>query len=241
VNYGRPWRLNCAEALAACFYICGHEDWATEVLKHFSYGDAFLEINSQLLKRYAACTNENEIKKTEDEWLTKIEREYSESRAERDASGVEGIWARGNTNRVETLDSDDSSSDKGDREAVEKADEDDEDEDGAEKDPYAISDDSEDEEQMAEIRRKILNSKAFQNPAEPEKPALEKISRPEPPPVDSDAESGTDGSEDEIFDKIIDATPVTDRTGIIAIQRLKGKDTITASFSSTTMSSPKRR
>lgn len=224
MNYGRPWRLNCAEALAACFYICGHEDWAIEVLKHFSYGDAFLEINAQLLKRYAACTNENEIKKTEDEWLTKLEREYSESRAERDASGVEGIWARGNTNRVETLGSDDSSSDKGDREAAEKADEDDEDEDGAEKDPYAISDDSEDEEQMAEIRRKILNSKAFQNPSEPEKPALGKISRPEPLPVDSDAESGTDGSEDEIFDKIIDATPVTDRTGIIAIQRLKGKE-----------------
>ncbi|OXV05440.1 hypothetical protein Egran_06792 [Elaphomyces granulatus] len=241
VNYGRPWRLNCAEALTACFYICGHENWAIEVLKHFSYGDAFLEINAQLLKRYAACANENEIKKTEDEWLTRLEREYAESRAERDASGVEGIWARGNTNR---MGSDDSPSDKGDGEAAEKADEDedeDEDEDGAEKDPYAISDDSEDEEQMAEIRRKILNSKAFQTPTEPEKPALEKITRPEPLPVDSDAESGTGGSEDDMFDKIIDATPVTDRTGIIAIQRLKGRDAITASLSRTITSSPKRR
>lgn len=35
VNYGKPWRLNCVEALAAGFYITGHADWA-EVLYVFS-------------------------------------------------------------------------------------------------------------------------------------------------------------------------------------------------------------
>src|ERR1700710_1252801 len=48
VNYGKPWRLNCVEALAACFAICGHEDWAEIALQHFPYGKPFLEINSQL-------------------------------------------------------------------------------------------------------------------------------------------------------------------------------------------------
>jgi pre-rRNA-processing protein TSR3 len=87
--------------------------------------DACLEINTWLLKFYTACANENDIKKTGDEWLTRILREYAESRAEREASGVEGIWARGNISR---MGSDDYPSGKGDGEAAEKA-------DGAEKDP----------------------------------------------------------------------------------------------------------
>ncbi|KAJ9195257.1 hypothetical protein DTO166G4_4806 [Paecilomyces variotii] len=227
VNYGRPWRLNCVEALAACFYICGHEDWAQEVLKHFSYGEAFLEINSQLLKRYAACSSEEEVKKAEEVWLEKIEREYSESR---DAGGADDMWTVGNTNHREIVESDEEGED-------DNEDEDDEEED---KDPFAISDDSDDEEQMAEIRRKILNSKAFQNPSEPEKPEPEKIERPETLPVDSDAESGTDGSDDEAFDNIINATVVTDRTGIIAKQQQRKTEDLTATFSRTVISAPKR-
>jgi pre-rRNA-processing protein TSR3 len=248
VNYGRPWRLNCVEALAACFCICGHEDWAVEVLKHFSYGNAFLEINSQLLKRYAACSSEEEIKKAEEDWLEKIEREYAESRAERDAGGADDMWTRGNTNRLERVDSDEEEKeDEEDGDGSDKeGDEDDEDEneegeEEEERDPFAISDDSDNEEEMAEIRRKILNSKIFQNPSQPDKPQPEKIARPESLPVDSDAESGTAGSEDEAFDNIINATPVTDRTGIIAKQRPKdNKDTLTASFSRTVISAPKR-
>ncbi|KAL6400455.1 pre-rRNA-processing protein TSR3 [Ilyonectria robusta] len=82
VNYGKPWRLNCVEALAAAFYICGHADWAEQILEPFSYGASFLEINSTILKRYAACADAAEIKKTEEEWMEQLEREYAESREE---------------------------------------------------------------------------------------------------------------------------------------------------------------
>lgn len=245
VNYGRPWRLNCVEALAACFCICGHEDWAKEILKHFRYGEAFLDINSQLLKRYAACSTEEDIKKTEEDWLAKIEREYAESRA--DTGNADNMWTVGNTNRrAEVSDSDEDDEEEGDDDDDEKEDGDEnEEDDEADKDPYAISDGSEDEEQMAEIRRKILNSKSFQNPTVPDKPQPEKIKiAPQPQESacveDSDAESGSAGSEDEAFDNIINATPVTDRTGIIAMQQQKGKETISASFSRTVISAPKR-
>ncbi|RAK98415.1 ribosome biogenesis TSR3 family protein [Aspergillus ibericus CBS 121593] len=238
VNYGKPWRLNCVEALAACFCICGHEDWAREVLKHFRYGEAFLEINSKLLKRYAACKDEDEMKRTEEEWLAKIEKEYEDSRA---AGGADDIWTVGNTNRRAESDSDEDE-EWSDKEG-ENGEEEEEEED---KDPFAISDDSEDEAQMAAIRAKILNSKAFQNPSTEDKPQLEKIARPEEskeqqPLEDSDAESGSaGGSEDEAFDSIINATPVTDRTGIIAAKKKKETETFSASFSRTVVDAPKR-
>lgn len=228
--------MNCVEALAACFYICGHEDWARDVLRHFRYGDAFLDINSQLLRRYTACANEEDVKKTEEEWLDKIEREYAASRA----GGPEDMWTVGNTNRREEADSEDDDNDKDDKEEDDEAEGE---EIEAEKDPFDISDNSEDEAQMAEIRRKILNSKSFQNP-DPASDKLqpEKIARPDPAPFDdSDAESGSACSEDEgDFDNIINATPVTDRTGIIAASQRKGRETFTASFSRTVVDAPKR-
>ncbi|KAJ5760561.1 hypothetical protein N7520_007717 [Penicillium odoratum] len=234
VNYGKPWRLNCVEALAACFCICGHQEWAEEVLKNFSYGQAFLEINSELFKLYAACSTEEDIKRTEEEWLAKIEKEYEDSRVE-----GEDIWAVGNTNRLPPTGGSDND-DEDDSESGEDSEAEEESEAEEDKDPFAISDDSEDEEQMAEIRRKILESKSFQNPSASDREQPERIAKPEPAYVDSDAESGSAGSEDGDFDNIINATTVTDRTGIKEIQRRRGQETVSASFSRAEVSAPKR-
>lgn len=229
VNYGRPWRLNCVEALAACFVICGHEDWAEEVLKHFSYGKSFLEINSQLFKRYAACTSEEEIKAAEEKWLAKIEREYAESRA-----NTEDIWESGNTNRRPVFS--DSEEDDDDEDDEEGSDE----EEDPNRDPYALPEDSDDEEEMAELRRKVLASKPFaEKEEEPDdKPRPEIIARNVTSSVgqgsqlttskndaDEDGNSGSDDDDDDdAFDNIINATTSTDRTGILALQRRKQQE-----------------
>jgi rRNA small subunit aminocarboxypropyltransferase len=45
VNYGKPWRLNCVEALAAAFYITGFDRHAERLLEKFSWGHSFWEVN----------------------------------------------------------------------------------------------------------------------------------------------------------------------------------------------------
>ena len=46
VNYGKPFKLNCVEALAACCFITGLDDSGHELLDQFKWGHAFYEINS---------------------------------------------------------------------------------------------------------------------------------------------------------------------------------------------------
>ncbi|SCW01480.1 LAFE_0E00562g1_1 [Lachancea fermentati] len=96
VNYGRPWRLNCVEALAACFAIVGRIDLASELLSHFSWGLGFLELNKELIEVYQKCTDEQSVKAAEEAWLKKLEQEAEERKK---MSSSEDIWLMGNVNR----------------------------------------------------------------------------------------------------------------------------------------------
>ncbi|KAM0285462.1 hypothetical protein ACHAQH_001411 [Verticillium albo-atrum] len=266
VNYGKPWRLNCAEALAAAFYICGKPDWAEQVLAPFSYGESFLEINGSLLKKYAACEDEVAMKKVEEAWMERLEKEYAESREDGD-----DIWAGGNVNRRALIPSDDedeededdeSGNGKGsvdDNESVDgiylgnngatkptkkdkaKA-EDEEEEEEEEKDRYALSDDSDEEAAMEEIRRKVLASKTFSNPQATEKKKPETIARPQQMKPDSDVEPDSDnGEDDDDFDNIINATPVTDRIGLAKLEKERSQATVTSrTYSSNVTAAPGR-
>ncbi|SCU80118.1 LAFA_0B07602g1_1 [Lachancea sp. 'fantastica'] len=97
VNYGRPWRLNCVEALAACFAIVGRMDLAAELLSHFSWGLGFLELNKELLEMYQKCTDSDSVKAAENAWLEQIEREAQERKKR---SLDDDIWMTGNVNRA---------------------------------------------------------------------------------------------------------------------------------------------
>jgi pre-rRNA-processing protein TSR3 len=254
VNYGKPWRLNCVEALGAAFYICGHPEWAEEVLSRFSYGPTFLEINSSILRRYAACTDEADMKKTEEAWMARLEKEYADSRANGEDGEESDMWKGGNTNhRIQ-----ESSDEEGDGDNEEEEGREEDEVDGIylgtkstkveeqpnlmEQDPLDNIDDEDDEEEMADLRRRVLASRPFSNPKESSKPTLEKVARPVAVKEDSEAEADSDNGDDDEFDNIINATPVTDRTGIQARQKAKSSEPFTSAvFSRTIIGAPQKR
>ena len=103
---------------------------------------------------------------------------------------------------------------------------------------------------MAEIRRRVLASKAFTNPepaaAADKKPTPASIPRPQNRyESDSDARPDSDNSDgdgdDDEFDNIIDATPVTDKVGLQKLQKERERAAITTkTFSSNVVSAPSR-
>lgn len=253
VNYGKPWRLNCAEALAAAFAICGHLDWAEIVLEPFRYGKAFLEINAQLLRRYAACENEEGVKRAQEEWMERLDNEYTESRKE---GNGDDMWTTGNTNRRALVESDAEEDDEEEEDG--ESDDENDSVDGIylgkksdptpaeanDQDPFAISDDSDDDAAMEEIRRKVLASKTFANP-EVDKKRPELIPRPEQKretfKVDDEAEPDSDNGEEDELDDIIAATPITDRIGLAKLERERSQAAIyTRTFTSGAVSAPKK-
>lgn len=80
VNYGRPCKLTCAEALAAGLHIIGLPEVAEYLMRRFTWGLHFLELNQDLLNAYARCKDAEEVIRTQNNHLKRIEQEAEEKR-----------------------------------------------------------------------------------------------------------------------------------------------------------------
>lgn len=73
VNYGRPSKLNCAEAAAATLYICGRKEAAFKLVDEFAWGSEFFRLNQELLDIYANCSDAEEVIARQNAWLASAE------------------------------------------------------------------------------------------------------------------------------------------------------------------------
>ncbi|KAF8961735.1 hypothetical protein BDZ97DRAFT_1827743 [Flammula alnicola] len=79
-NYGKPWRLNCVEALAAAFYITGFDSYAEKLLGSFGWGGSFYKVNRSFLERYKTCTTSADIDAIQEKIMAELEESWNESR-----------------------------------------------------------------------------------------------------------------------------------------------------------------
>lgn len=69
VNFGRPWRLNSAEAIAAALFILGEREQARTIVSHFRWGSHFFEVNREPLECYAAAKDSKEVLECQREFM----------------------------------------------------------------------------------------------------------------------------------------------------------------------------
>jgi len=70
VNYGKPFQLSTAEALAAGLIILGEREQAELILSKFNWGHVFLKLNHEPLQEYAAAKNSAEVVRIQGAYLS---------------------------------------------------------------------------------------------------------------------------------------------------------------------------
>ena len=130
VNYGKPCKLSCAEALAAALAVCGRPRAARAVLSRFKWGHAFFSLNEALLGAYAAARSSREVLEAQAAHLALLASGAARRQVRRIAEG--GGGGGGSGNYLDDADLPSSGSDDSDSDSDEEREAEGEDEHGEE-------------------------------------------------------------------------------------------------------------
>ncbi|GAA5825793.1 hypothetical protein JCM11251_000372 [Rhodosporidiobolus azoricus] len=100
VNYGKPYKLTCVEAIAAALYITGYDAQADLLLSKFSWGHSFWEVNGPIIARYRTCSTPESVIEMQEEMIREMEQEQHERKREKEAIEEEGDLLVANPNRA---------------------------------------------------------------------------------------------------------------------------------------------
>ena len=87
INYGRPLRLSCAEALASGLYIMGFETAGRMVLSKFVWGEGFWTLNMELLDKYRMCETSEQVVAVQNDYIQTCENEVQQRKQNDYADG----------------------------------------------------------------------------------------------------------------------------------------------------------
>eukprot|EP01133_Synstelium_polycarpum_P004030 gene4030-4667_t len=170
VNYGKPFKLSCVEAVAACLYITGYDKEAHQILGGFKWGPAFYTVNKDLFERYSKCKDSTEVVQVQNEFIKKCEEEQLQRLDQVSLMDDDGLLENPNRkiNHEEVQDEeDDDDSDSDD-------DDDDEEEESEEEEDE--EEESEEEEEVEEIAPVVAKKKEQESEEEESEDEEEKRS-----------------------------------------------------------------
>lgn len=90
VNYGKPLKLSCAEALSGALYIAGYKEAAGELMDEFSWGSEFLRLNAEVLEGYAAAEDGAGVVAAQATYLQQLASEAAEKASRKAEVAVTG-------------------------------------------------------------------------------------------------------------------------------------------------------
>ncbi len=72
INWGKPWRLNSAEAVLASLLVLGQDEQAESFFIRFNWAPEFVRINGDFLEKYRAAKSGEEIERIQNEYIESI-------------------------------------------------------------------------------------------------------------------------------------------------------------------------